>query len=136
MKQNPRILYARQILRPFALPQLGSVRTKARMLKLMTLICAQEFSITVSAMVMAMAAVLPLTAVEGFAFAPGCAVNVVNPPSGASYEVPMALVDVEGLDASNGWTVSVGGTPKANLRISASSTGLLIRPVGTQFILR
>ena len=74
--------------------------------------------------------------IEGFAFAPGCAVNVVNPPSGASYEVPMALVDVEGLDASNGWTVSVGGTPKANLRISASSTGLLIRPVGTQFILR
>ena len=60
----------------------------------------------------------------------------MNPPSGASYEVPMALVDVEGLDASNGWTVSVGGTPKANLRISASSTGLLIRPVGTQFILR
>ena len=74
--------------------------------------------------------------IEGFAFAPDCAVNVVNPKSGTSYEIPMALVDDEGLDGAAEWLVSVGGTPRSNFRVSASPAGLLVRPLGAQLIIR
>ena len=74
--------------------------------------------------------------VDGFAFAADCTVDVVNAPSGTSFEIPMALANATGLSGAAGWTVKFNGADKANVRLSASASGIRVRPIGARFILR
>ena len=72
--------------------------------------------------------------IDGFAFAPDCTISVTN--VAANGVVPMTLRNVDGIDSTSGWTVSLGGRRKASLRVSASATGFKLMPVGTQFLIR
>ncbi len=72
--------------------------------------------------------------IDGFAFASDCTISVTN--AAANGVVPMTLRNVDGIDSTSGWTVSVGGKRKASLRVSASATGFKLTPVGTQFLIR
>ena len=74
--------------------------------------------------------------VDGFAFAADCTVDVVNAPSGTSFEIPMTLANATGLSGAAGWTVKFNGADKANVRLSASASGIRVRPIGARFILR
>ena len=73
--------------------------------------------------------------IDGFALASDLTLSIGNVAYASGLTIPMTFRNVEGLDAS-GWTVSVGGSVKASLRVRAASDGLTITPPGTQLIIR
>lgn len=73
--------------------------------------------------------------IDGFAFAEECTLDIVNPPAGTAYAIPMTFANCDGLETAN-WSVSVGGHAKASLRASVTATGFEVRPIGTWFIIR
>ena len=73
--------------------------------------------------------------IDGFALASDLTLAIDNVASASGLTIPMTFRNVEGLDAS-GWTVSVGGSVKASLRVRAASDGLTITPPGTRIFFR